>query len=146
MTEHRYLAASIVTKDLKLWVTGGGYAHDNRNVFLNTTEYIGLDGTVKQGKPFPRVKAFHCMAPVLKANKKAKDIDKTFIIGGYHDWLCLNCGDTVKSTWIFDHRTETYDENLPDMKQIRASLGCATFYSNSHKGRPILIAAGGSTL
>ena len=129
MKEAREQAASILTKDLKLWVTGGEYYHsDYDTTRLDTTEYIGLDGTVEQGVSFPHTLSMHCMATVLDANE---DIDQTFIIGG-----------TGKQTWIFDHNSKLYDLERPDMNQKRAGLGCATFYSKGHDERPILIAAG----
>jgi len=146
MIEARYEAASIVTKE-KLWVTGGiyfssldEYGWELGKKILSTTEYIGLDGKVEPGEPLPSAKHGHCMAPVLKAKNAKTEIDQTFIIGGYHTFY----KDITSSTWIFDHSSKTYKENLPNMKEFRYSLGCATFYSKGHNRRPILIAAGDS--
>ena len=82
------------------------------------------------------------MAPVLKAKNSKEDIHQTFIIGGFGKKGLFNGIDTRDTTWIFDHDTKTYDQDWPDMNNYRAGFGCATFYSNGHKGRPILIAAG----
>ena len=129
MDKERISPASIATKDGKLWVTGG---HDGFKSYLKTTEYITLDGKKESGPDLPNKRKGHCMSSIFNG-------DKTIIIGGEEGSY-----EYQSSTWIFDHRDETFDEMQPRMTQKRAFFGCSTFKSGHHSNRHVVVVAGGS--
>ena len=61
MMKKRAFAASVVLEPGKLWILGG---HDENYNFLNSTEYIFVDGRNEEGPPMPIALNEHVMVKI----------------------------------------------------------------------------------
>ena len=71
----RVFKASSVSLSNSLFVTGGTTLNDNAKYFVNTTNLVFTNGTVKNGPNMPQRLAWHCMAKMYDGKVAA-------IIGG----------------------------------------------------------------
>ena len=126
MTTKRHHSASVPVKG-KLWVLGG---RDGDNKKLSTTEYISPDsGASQPGPDLPSPRAEHCAVKLSNG--------KVIVLGGA-------LGPSRKSAIIFNPDTETFDQSLPTMTYDRSRFGCATFNSQLHENREVVLAVGGA--
>ena len=58
----RVYRASSVSLSNSLFVTGGTTLNDNAKYFVNTTNLVFANGTIKDGPNMPERLAWHCMA------------------------------------------------------------------------------------
>ena len=84
MRTKRWMAASIVLEDEKLWISGGISSSNSR---LSSTEYIFSDGRNEEGPPMPIALYGHAM---VKINETT-----SFLVGGYS-------GGNSKRTWYYN--------------------------------------------
>ena len=98
MTEKRAFAASLITNENSLWVTGGywsgGGDEDN---FLSSTEYVTKNGESVRGPELPLTLAGHTII----------GINSTFsmLIGGTSDGQ-----NAIDLTYYFDHYNQVWSD------------------------------------
>merc|ERR1711962_337244 len=103
MKSKRSSLSSAVTPDgNSLFITGGRAQVPGEDYSLrtDTTEFVSIDGTVREGPKMPEKRSGHCMVNYGEG--------KTIIMGG------KTKRKTVRTTVIFDHSTYTFSEG-PDM-------------------------------
>ena len=119
--------ASVVLNSGALWVTGG--LNPISPYYLKSTELIFPNGTVKNGPDMPESRIAHCMTKMHDG--------RVMIIG-------TSSPSSLKNTVrIFDPSTSVWT-NGPNLLFDRSSGACATFKSQLHGGRSVVMAAGGS--
>ena len=121
MMRKRYLAASIVLEDEKLWILGGWDGSSR----LSSTEYIFSDGRTEDGPPMPIAICEHAM---VKINDTT-----SFLVGGNIE------GVSSQKSWFYDKKWI----NGPDLKKGRYghSVGIVRDPVTDHV---YVVAAGGS--
>ena len=103
-----------------LWLTGG--YNDAR---LRSTNYVYLNGNVKEGPDLPNARSGHCMVRL--------DDGRVMIVGG---------SGATSDVKIYDANTKIFTAG-PRMIHNRISHMCAVFRSKLHGNREVVLVAGG---
>ena len=125
MTSRRSSHASTVVKNA-LFITGG-YDGSSR---LATTEYIYANGTVQSGPNLPEARYGHCSVTLHDG--------KVMILGAFRP-SSLN-----RNVIIMDPADNSFTTG-PSLSYDREHAACTLFNSPLHNGRPVVLAAGGSS-
>ncbi len=130
ITEGRSFPAALVVNDGEaLWLTGGT-KYSSSTVYLNTTEYIYLDGAQPEAGPdMPLPLVGHCL---VRLDRKS-----AMLIGGYQgDW-----GDYEHRTWLFDFDEQKWTPG-PNMTHGKTNPACGLI-RDSVTGESIVVVTTG---
>ena len=127
MMRKRYLAASIVLEDEKLWVLGGS----DGNSGLSSTEYIFSDGRNVEGPPMPMALARHAIVKI--------DETTSFLVGGrigsywiekswYYNGNWIDGPDLQKGRW--DHSVGIVRDPATDQVYLVVTGGYTGYLIN----------------
>ena len=120
MTEKRAFAASLITNENSLWVTGGAIINENslwvtrdggEDIFLSSTEYITKNGDTVTGPELPLALAGHT---VIGINSTL-----SILIGGTSDGQ-----NAIDLTYYYDHYNQVWSDG-PKLN-IRRGFGHGT--------------------
>ena len=127
MTEKRCLAASLITDENKLWVTGG-LNYDN-NLPLSSTEYILKNGESVKGPGLPHGLAAHT---IIGLNSTI-----SMFIGGVIE------SDAIDLTYYYDHVNQVWSDG-PRLNVARGYHGTGIVTDLVTRERLVIVTGGQS--
>lgn len=127
MPNKRAEASAIVAFDDTLWITCGTRGPGEANKF-NSSYLIASNGQVKDGPYLDEKLSGHC---------SIKWHGEIFIIGGF------NTTSYTRTVRIYQEEGFIFLRNGPSTKFGRYFHGCSVVKSPNHKGREVIIVAGG---
>ena len=107
MSSTRAFAASLITNENSLWVTGG-LDYDYPSMYLSSTEYILKTGESVKGPELPLTLGRHHDEDQIVADITLITINSTFsmLIGG--ETYNVDEGTTIDLTYYFDHYNQAW--------------------------------------
>ncbi len=133
LTERSY-TAGLKLDESTLWITGGHTLNEGSPIYekLSTTELVSLNEETRLGPELPIHVWGHCIASL--------DENSVILAGGVS-----NEHYSSSTTYIYNRLTSEWSEG-PSMSVDRYLHQCATFKSEAHEGRSVVVAAGGYSI
>lgn len=124
---------AVAELDGGVWAMGG-FSQKGQGLWgsiSSSTEIIHSDGTILYGPFLPQARARHCAVNLPNG--------KVVVMGGRTSQSVVS-----KDVLILDPSTASYTSGK-DMTSDHEMFACVHFYSDKHEGRPVILAAGGSS-